>query len=109
MRRGERCWGAVCGRTACTVRQGAAGEAGVHGDTEYAPEGKPTGLSPCDLSTDDQPAAYLTGHYDDFCRPNGDLSREDPLDSATARRTFSLHLDPQVAIILSRSDASTAA
>jgi hypothetical protein len=61
MRRGERCWGAVCGRTACTVRQGAAGEALVHGDTEYAPAGKSAGLSPCDLTTNDQPAAYLTG------------------------------------------------
>ena len=61
MPRGERCWGAVCGRTACTVRQGAVGEAVVHGDTEHAPAGKPAGLSPCDLPTNDQPAAYLTG------------------------------------------------
>jgi hypothetical protein len=36
MRCGERCRRAVCRRTACTVRSGAAGEADVHGETEQA-------------------------------------------------------------------------
>jgi hypothetical protein len=41
----ERCQRAVCGKTARTVRKGAAGNL-EHGETEHAPRGKPKGLSP---------------------------------------------------------------
>ncbi len=91
MPRGERCWGAVCGRTARTVRQGAAGEAVVQGDTEQAPGGKPVGLSPCDLRTNDQPAAYLTGARTALVQQSSDAS---PLsfESACHRQQAELSL-----------------
>jgi hypothetical protein len=57
---GERCRGAVCGRTACTVRQGAAGEADAKAKGTRTRRATPGGLPPKRTATD-QPAAYLTG------------------------------------------------
>ena len=53
----ERCRRAVCGRTACTVRQGAAGDSDAHGETDEKPAGQRRSL---DRHRPPQPAAYLT-------------------------------------------------
>ena len=62
---GERCRKAVCGRTACTVRQGAAGDTGQPCGGRWSragalrnPPSGPVGTSPQQRSA--EPAAYLT-------------------------------------------------
>src|ERR1019366_7489567 len=59
---GERCRRAVCERTACTVRKGAAGEADAHGEAETSTGRETARTEPDRLPANDQPAAYLTGY-----------------------------------------------
>jgi hypothetical protein len=59
----ERCRRAVCGRTARTVRQGAAGEAHAHGETDHAPARETGGTEPVRPAGHAKPAAYLTAGW----------------------------------------------